>query len=66
MPPECSGRVTRTVPTETHYRVEIDCGARVVAVISRARFREMAIESGRRVQAAFTPQAAHLIRRTPD
>jgi tungstate transport system ATP-binding protein len=60
------GRVTKTVPAETHYRVEIDCGARVVAAISRVRFREMALEPGRRVHATFSARAAHLIRRTRD
>jgi tungstate transport system ATP-binding protein len=61
-----SGRVTKTVPAETHYRVEIDCGARVVAVVSRAKFREMTLDAGRRVHATFTARAAHLIRRARD
>lgn len=60
------GNVTKTVPGETHYRVEIDCGARVVAAVSRARFREMTLEAGRPVRAAFSPRAAHLIRRARD
>jgi tungstate transport system ATP-binding protein len=58
-----SGRVTRTVPAETHYRVEIDCGTRVVAAVSRARFRKMALEPGRPVHATFAARAVHLIRR---
>jgi tungstate transport system ATP-binding protein len=58
-----AGRVTQTIPAETHYRVEIDCGTRVVAVVSRARFREMTLETGRRVHATFAARAAHLIRR---
>jgi tungstate transport system ATP-binding protein len=58
------GRVTRTVPAETHVRVEIDCGPRVVAAVSRARFRELSLQEGSRVQAAFPARAAHLIRRT--
>jgi len=61
-----SGRVIRTVPAETHYRVEIDCGVGVVAVVSRARFREMGIEPGKRVQATFAARATHLIRRATD
>jgi molybdopterin-binding protein len=61
-----AGVVTKTVPAETHYRVEIDCGERVVAVVNRARFREMTLEPGRRVWAAFPARAAHLIRRTTD
>jgi tungstate transport system ATP-binding protein len=58
-----AGKVVKTVPTETHYRVEIDCGVRVVALVSRARFREMKLKSGSRVQASFAARAAHLIRR---
>ena len=61
-----AGRVTKVVPAETHYRVEIDCGTRVVAVVSRARFREMALEAGRPVHATFAARVAHLIRRTRD
>jgi tungstate transport system ATP-binding protein len=57
------GRVTKTVPGETHYRVEIDCGVRVVAAVNRAKFRELTLEAGRPVRAAFSPRAAHLIRR---
>jgi tungstate transport system ATP-binding protein len=58
-----SGRVVDAMPAETHYRVEIDCGVRVVAAVGRARFREMSLVAGCRVQAAFTARAAHLIRR---
>ena len=61
-----SGRVTNIMPAETHYRVEIDCGARVVAVVSRARFRELAIKVGCPVHATFVARAAHLIRRARD
>jgi tungstate transport system ATP-binding protein len=61
-----AGRVTKTIPAETHLRVEIDCGARVVAAVSRARFREMTLEAGRRVHATFAARAVHLIRRTRD
>jgi tungstate transport system ATP-binding protein len=59
-----AGRVVKTVPAETHYRVEIDCGARVVAAVSRAKFREMTLETGRPVHATFAARAAHLIRTT--
>jgi tungstate transport system ATP-binding protein len=57
------GRITKTVPDETHHRVEIDCGARVVAAVSRARFREMGLKVGSRVHASLPTQAVHLIRR---
>ena len=35
----------------------------LLALVSRARFREMALETGRRVKASFPARAAHLIRR---
>jgi tungstate transport system ATP-binding protein len=58
-----AGRVSRAVPAETHYRVEIDCGVRVVAAVSRARFRELQFKPGSRVQATFPARAVHLIKR---
>ncbi|MFC1575510.1 TOBE domain-containing protein [Gemmatimonadota bacterium] len=60
------GRVTKTVAAETHFRVEIDCGVPVVAVVGRASFRQMQLEAGQMVQATFSAQAAHLIRRADD
>ena len=61
-----AGRITKVIPAETHQRVEVDCGVRVVAVVSRARVRELALEVGSLVQAAFPADAAHLIRRAGD
>jgi len=61
-----SGRVTRMFPTETHHRIEIDCGVPVVAVVSRARIREMDLEVGARVQAVFPVRTTHLIRQALD
>jgi tungstate transport system ATP-binding protein len=58
-----AGRVTRTVPAETHYRVEMDCGVPLVAVVSRARFRETGVAVGRWMQATFPPGSVHLIQR---
>jgi tungstate transport system ATP-binding protein len=58
-----TGRITKTVPAETHFRVEIDCGVRVVASVGRSRFRETNLETGRRVHVTFAPRVAHLIRR---
>jgi tungstate transport system ATP-binding protein len=58
-----SGSVTKVLPAETHYRVEVDCSAPVVAVVSRARYRTMDLEPGARVRASFPIRAAHLIPR---
>jgi tungstate transport system ATP-binding protein len=59
---ELPGIVTKLVPTETHYRVEIDCGTRVVSVASRARVRDVGLEPGKLVKAVFSAHSAHLIR----
>ncbi len=56
------GAVTRIVPAETHFRVEIDCGFPVVAVVNRPLFRKAGLEIGGTVRASFDAQAAHLIR----
>jgi tungstate transport system ATP-binding protein len=58
-----TGPVTKTLPAETHYRVEIDCGHRVVAVVPRVRYRELCLEVEGAVRAAFRPGAAHLLPR---
>jgi tungstate transport system ATP-binding protein len=60
------GRITKTVPVETHHRVEVDCHLPVVAVVGRARFRDMALAVGRQVEATFHARSAHLIRRDAD
>jgi molybdate transport system ATP-binding protein len=60
------GRVAKTVPAETHFRVEIDGAAPVVAVVSRARYRDLALKTGQSVQASFAARAAHLIQRAGD
>jgi tungstate transport system ATP-binding protein len=57
------GHVTRLVPTETHYRVELDCGPLVVAIVSRVKLRELALQVGSRVFATFPSSVTHLIKR---
>ena len=61
-----AGRVTKVISAETHQRVEIDCGVRVVAVVTRARVREMGLEVGSPVRATFPAHAAHLVGRAED
>jgi tungstate transport system ATP-binding protein len=60
------GRVTKTVPAETHYRVEVDCGTRVVAAVSRSRYREIDLAVGQSVHASFPARSVHLILRRND
>ncbi len=62
VPNVLQGRVTKLMPAETHYRVEIDCGVRLVAVVSRNRLRILGLQRGDRVQATFSKSAAHLIK----
>ena len=57
------GRITQVIPAETHYRVEIDCGEKLVAAVSRARHRELSLDVGHTVRATFSARSAHLIRR---
>ncbi len=57
------GRVTKIVPSDAHFRVEVDCGLPIVAMVTRPSFRELDLEVGREVQAVFKAMAGHLIRR---
>ncbi len=58
-----SGRVTKTLPAESHHRVEVDCGIRLVALVSRSDFRETPFQPGDLVWATFSARSAHLIPR---
>ncbi len=58
-----TGRITKTVPAESHYRIELDSNPPVVAVVSRARFRALELGVGSIVHATFPARAAHLLKR---
>jgi tungstate transport system ATP-binding protein len=60
-----SGRIVASVPGETHHRVEAVGEVPFVAVVSRARFRDLGLEEGALVRASFSARAAHLIPREP-
>ena len=55
------GRVARVVRTGADARVEVDCGFRVVARITRRSLDELGIEAGAEVVVTFKATAAHLI-----
>jgi tungstate transport system ATP-binding protein len=55
------GKVASIIPGESHYRVVVDAEAQVVAMVARARFREMELVVGQAVFAVFPPRAAHWI-----
>ncbi len=56
-----TGRVARIVAQGSLVRVSIDCGATLVATISRASAADMGLEEGATVLATFKASAVHLI-----
>ena len=55
------GRVTRIVRTGADARVEIDCGFRLTARVTRRSLDDLGIEDGSHVVASFKATAVHLI-----
>jgi tungstate transport system ATP-binding protein len=55
--------VRSIVPLEGQYRVTLDCGFLLVALVTKRAFVELALEEGRPVVAAFMATAAHLLPR---
>jgi len=58
-----SGEITRIITTGPVARVEIDCGFRLVALVTKRSAEEMALEKGRQVFASFKATAVHVIKR---
>ena len=58
-----SGRIQLIMPQGLLVRVVVDCGFPLVALVTRASAREMALKEGSRVTAAFKASAVHLIPR---
>ncbi|HXK33610.1 MAG TPA: ABC transporter ATP-binding protein [Dehalococcoidia bacterium] len=56
-----AGRVTRIVRTGADARVELDCGFRLVARITRRSLEELGLEEGSQAVASFKATAAHVI-----
>jgi tungstate transport system ATP-binding protein len=57
------GRITRVVSLGPLSRVEIDCGFRLVALVTKRSAEELALEKGKQVYATFKATAVHVIRR---
>lgn len=57
-----SGGITRITTTGPVARVEIDCGFRLVALVTKRSAEEMALERGKQVHASFKATAVHIIR----
>jgi tungstate transport system ATP-binding protein len=58
-----AGRVRRITPSGASVRVELECGFRIVAQITRRSLEELRLDAGMDVVASFKATAVHLIRR---
>jgi molybdenum ABC transporter ATP-binding protein len=56
-------RVTRVVPSGPYFRVELDAGFPLVALVTRRALEELLISPGSEVVATFKASAVHLIRK---
>jgi tungstate transport system ATP-binding protein len=59
-----AGRILDVLPTGMHYRVEIDCGPRLMALIGKHAMQESHLANSAAVRVSFQPSAAHLIVRS--
>lgn len=55
------GTVVRILPSDSSIRVVVDCGFPVVALVTRAAYRELKLEPGDRARVSFFATDAHLI-----
>jgi len=58
-----TGRVIGATRLEAQYRVEVDCGPHVIALVTKQSFEDMALQAGSPVVVSFKASAVHLIRR---
>jgi len=58
-----SGRILRLTPQGPLFRVVVDCGFPLMALVTRASAREMSLAEGMDVSASFKASAVHLIPR---
>ncbi len=57
------GVIEDTTRLEAQYRLQIDCGPQVVALVTKQSFEEMGLAPGSHVVVTFKASAVHLIRR---
>jgi len=57
------GVVVEATRLEAQYRVRVDCGAHVVALVTKQSFQELGLTPGMPVAVAFKASAVHLIPR---
>ena len=57
------GSISRCTPLGSQFRIVIDCGFPVVALVTKRSFLEMGLKAGVPVLASFKASAIHVIRR---
>jgi len=57
------GFVTETVPLGAQYRVHVDCGAPLVALVTKQSLEELKLGPGSLVLVTFKASAVHVIPR---
>jgi tungstate transport system ATP-binding protein len=57
------GQITGVVSMGPLSRIEMDCGFRLVALVTRRSAEELALEKGKQVYATFKATAVHILRR---
>jgi len=57
------GQITQVVSVGPLSRIEIDCGFRLVALVTRRSAEELALEKGKQVYATFKATGVHVVRK---
>jgi tungstate transport system ATP-binding protein len=57
------GQITQVVSVGPLGRIEIDCGFRLVALVTRRSAEELALEKGKQVYATFKATGVHVVRK---
>jgi tungstate transport system ATP-binding protein len=58
-----AGKITKLLPTGALARIEMDCGFRLVALVTRRSIEELDLQIGHNVYASFKATGVHVIRR---
>lgn len=62
---EFSGRITRVVPMGPMVRIRVDCGLKMIAVITSRSYDEMGLAQGKDVFLSFKASAIHVMEKKP-
>lgn len=58
-----SGRIAKITPVEPLVRIEVDCGFRLLGVVTKMSAQQLGLAVGKQVYASFKATAIHVIRR---